>query len=98
MLVNDILSGVNMVLLLVLAWFAREWWKSHNAQHQQLSEAIEHLREGFASKHAVERAHVRIDEVEARSIEHDMRLAVLEAHAAIPGEACANARHNRKGR
>lgn len=98
MLVNDILSGVNMLLLLVLAWFAREWWKSHKEQHRQLSEAIDHLREGFASKHAVERAHARIDEVEARSIEHDLRLTSIEAHMGIPAEACAAARHHRKGR
>lgn len=96
MLINDILSGINMVLLMGLAWFAREWWKSHKEQHQQLATAIEHLKDGFASKHAVERAHARIDEVEARTIDHDLRLVNLEAH--MGAESIPASRRHKKGR
>lgn len=98
MLVNDILSGMNTVVLLLLAWFAREWWRDHKTQHRELAEALDHLKNGVPSKHAVERAHARIDEIEARTIDHDLRLTSIESHMGINAEACANTRHHRKGR
>lgn len=98
MLFNDIIGGINMVLLMGLAWFAREWWKSHKEQHQQLATAIEHLKEGFASRGSMERAHARIDEVEARTVEHDLRLTRLEAQVDAPAETIPASRRHKKGR
>lgn len=90
MLTLEILVGINSLLLAILGWLAREWWRSHREQHRELAEVIAHLKEVYASRGSVERAHQRLDGVEASMVEYHVRLTHIETRLALPDEACAN--------
>lgn len=77
---TEVLLGTANALLYGLAlWMGHEWWKSHKAQHKELDESIKRLSEVYASKAAVQRAHNRLDELDAVTADHAERLARLEA-------------------
>lgn len=89
-MLNEVLSGVNALLLACLCWLAREWWRAHKEQHREFAEVIARLKNACASKGAVERAHQRINAIESRTVGHGVRLAHLETRLGLQGEAYAN--------
>ncbi|WP_165071050.1 hypothetical protein [Desulfovibrio sp. ZJ200] len=81
----EILLGINSLLMLFGLFCAREWWKGHKTQHEQLAKAIEKLAEIYASKAAVFRAHKRLDALEESSADHAERIVRLETELELTG-------------
>ncbi len=74
----ELLLGLNSLLMLFGLFCAREWWKGHKTQHEQLAQAIEKLAEIYASKAAVFRAHKRLDALEESHADHAERIVRIE--------------------
>lgn len=81
----EILLGLNSLLMLFALFCAREWWKGHKAQHEQLALAIKKLAEIYASKAAVFRAHKRLDALEKSHADHAERIARMETELELTG-------------
>ena len=81
----ELLLGFNSLLVLFALFCAREWWKGHKTQHEQLAQAIEKLAEIYASKAAVLRAHKRLDALEENSADHAERIVRLETELKLTG-------------
>lgn len=76
---------INTCLMGYFLWSIRAFLKSHQSQHEQITEdnkalvkAIEGLTAVYASKESVSRAHARLDDVESTVDNHGERLARVE--------------------
>lgn len=78
MVLMDVLMGFNSLLLMLVLWVVREYWRAHKEQHGQIMDSLGRLGEVYATKSSLERAHKRLDGLEREHSGHEARLTRLE--------------------